>query len=383
MKLFTTNGANRNLNIDFIRGLSILFVVLLHVNILIPFENTLHENHISHEILKVIFHSGYYGVMIFFVVSGFLITSNTLKRWGRLSDIQPIRFYQMRFARIIPCLLLLLFILSFLHLTGAKGFIIKTTSLETAIFSALTFHINWLEAKTGYLPGAWDVLWSLSVEEAFYLFFPLICLLTRKEIIFKLVMMIFIILGPIARYIYRDNDIWSDHSYLSCMDGIAIGCIAALIANKIKNKKILSNILFLFGISLFCFVFLFRHTVYQLGLSNACLNVSFLEIGIGLILVSTANMSRQSKMSFSLPIQWYGRHSYEIYLSHMFVVILFSHMMVFMNHSIMTLLFEYLFIILMTGILGSLIANYFSEPLNIFLRTKNQKFFKSEQVITD
>ena len=33
---------------------------------------------------------------------------------------------------------------------------------------------------TGYLPGNWDVLWSLSIEELFYLGFPLICLLTRK-----------------------------------------------------------------------------------------------------------------------------------------------------------------------------------------------------------
>ena len=38
-------------------------------------------------------------------------------------------------------------------------------------------HLNWLEARTGYLPAAWNVLWSLSVEEAFYLAFPLLCML--------------------------------------------------------------------------------------------------------------------------------------------------------------------------------------------------------------
>ena len=51
----------------------------------------------------------------------------------------------------------------------------KTGGLGRALVAALTFHINYLEATRGYLPGSWDILWSLSVEEAFYLFFPLIC----------------------------------------------------------------------------------------------------------------------------------------------------------------------------------------------------------------
>ena len=57
----------------------------------------------------------------------------------------------------------------------------KAVGLPRALFSALTFHLNWLEAKTGYLPANWDVMWSLSVEEMFYLFFPLVCLVFVGE----------------------------------------------------------------------------------------------------------------------------------------------------------------------------------------------------------
>jgi peptidoglycan/LPS O-acetylase OafA/YrhL len=121
--------------------------------------------------------NGQNGVQIFFVISGFLITSTSLRRWGSLSAIRVLDFYRLRFARIAPLLLLLLAALSILHFAGTSGFVVsqETGGLGRALFAALTFHINLLEAQRGYLPASWDILWSLSVEEAFYVFFPLIC----------------------------------------------------------------------------------------------------------------------------------------------------------------------------------------------------------------
>ncbi len=86
-------------------------------------------------------------------------------------------FYRLRFARIAPLLLLLLVVLSVLDLVHVEGFVVsqKTGGLGRALLAAFTFHINLLEARRGYLPPGWDILWSLSVEEMFYLFFPLIC----------------------------------------------------------------------------------------------------------------------------------------------------------------------------------------------------------------
>ena len=101
-----------------------------------------------------------------------------------------------------------------LHGLDVPGFVIETTSLARAALAALGMHLNWLEARTGYLPAAWNVLWSLSVEEAFYLAFPLLCMLALAtgERLLKLTLLLFVALGPFARVAFPDNEIWADHS---------------------------------------------------------------------------------------------------------------------------------------------------------------------------
>jgi peptidoglycan/LPS O-acetylase OafA/YrhL len=95
----------------------------------------------------------------------------------------------MRSARTVPCLAGLLLLLSILDRLSVPRFTINMqhTSLGRALLVALTFHVNWLEARTGYLPSAWDVLWSLSVEEVFYVFFPLLCALLRKPALLPMI----------------------------------------------------------------------------------------------------------------------------------------------------------------------------------------------------
>lgn len=361
----------RNDGIDFIRGLSVISVILLHINIRIPLDQSWIGNLAPQKIINILCKSGSYGVMVFFVVSGFLITMTSIQRWGTLSNIQFNQFFRIRFARIAPCLIALLAILSALHIAGVNGFIIKNTTLNQALFSAFTFHVNWLEAKVGYLPGAWDVLWSLSIEEVFYLFFPFICLFTRNEHVFKFAMIIFVILGPFARCMFGDNEMWSDRSYLSCMDGIAIGCIAAIFANKYTfNSKQLTRLLTI-GLTTFFLVFLFRKQVYELGLTQIGINVTLLEIGIGLILIWCHHfylLQKNIGRKITAVFRFYGKNSYEIYLTHMFVVLfmveIFSHLA--LSENIVPL--WYLIILITSAVLGDLIARYFSEPLNNLLK---------------
>ena len=52
---------------------------------------------------------------------GFLITGLSIRRWGQLGDVHAGRFYRMRMARILPCLLLVLAVLSTLHFLGVPG----------------------------------------------------------------------------------------------------------------------------------------------------------------------------------------------------------------------------------------------------------------------
>jgi peptidoglycan/LPS O-acetylase OafA/YrhL len=327
--------------IDVLRGLCIIAVVLHHINLRIHFRDSAFGQWMCPAANRVLFWSGYYGVRVFFVISGFLITSWSLKRWGALSRLSLRQFYRMRFARIVPCLLGLLIILSILDRAGVPRFTINPqhTSLGRALLAALTFHVNWVEARTGYLPASWDVLWSLAVEEIFYVFFPLLCTLVRKQALLIALLCCFVVIGPFAR-VHTQNEIWADYGYLSCMDGIALGCLIAMVSPKMKVGSKMNLALRISGVLLCLLIVVFRGTASRLGLYKAGLDVTVLEIGTALLLMalqqtfeirqsspdavpaSPSKFGRAGKVLFRSTsfLRWFGRNSYEVYLTHMFVI---------------------------------------------------------------
>ncbi len=375
--------------IDVLRGLCIIAVVLHHINLRIPFKNSAFGAMLSPAINRVLFWDGAYGVTVFFVISGFLITTWSLKRWGAPAQINMRQFYRMRFARIMPCLLALLGLLAILHLTGRYGFVInpQRTTLPRALLAALTFHVNWLESSRGYLPGAWDVLWSLSVEEMFYVFFPILCRTTRNLTAFIAVLSGFVIIGPFARTILTHNSLWQDYGYLACMDGIALGCIAAIVVRKIQARKIIlrSRVLAglqLSGAALAIFIIAFRQTTWTLGLPKAGLNVTVLEFGTALMLIamqlrfesgveSWFESGVARPYSIHAVLRWFGRNSYEVYLTHMLVVWPMMRIFYDLHQPINSAPLWFLAITALSGILGYVVAKFYSEPLNHRLRAES------------
>jgi peptidoglycan/LPS O-acetylase OafA/YrhL len=218
--------------VDVLRSLAIFFVLMNHVNMRLRSVKVPYTHGLPEQLVSSLVWNGQFGVQIFFAVSGFLITSTALRRWGSLSHVNVRDFYLLRFARIAPLLLMLLGVLSILDLVHSKYFIIssKMGGLGRALFAALTFHVNVLEARRGYLPASWDILWSLSVEEMFYFFFPLVCrLLGRGKLLIGLLLM-FVALGPLGRTAFtQGNEVWKEYSYLGGMDAIALGCLTALL----------------------------------------------------------------------------------------------------------------------------------------------------------
>ncbi|MGZ7102742.1 MAG: acyltransferase family protein, partial [Candidatus Angelobacter sp.] len=329
--------------IDLLRGLCIVAVVLHHINLRIHFRDSSFGQLIGPAANRVLFWNGYYGVRIFFVISGFLITSWSLKRWGRLSQLNVRQFYLMRFARIVPCLAGLLLVLSILDRAGVPRFVVNTqhTSLGRALLAALTFHVNWLEAQTGYLPASWDVLWSLSVEEVFYVFFPLLCAILRKQALLIGLLICFVLIGPFAR-VRTQNELWGDYGYLSCMDGIALGCMAAMFAARIRLSDRANLAFRLSGTFLCLLITVFRGIAFRLAFYKAGLDVTLMEIGTAMLVIAlqqssenhaateetsdkrtrTSNFSRVAE-ALNRPtafLLWFGRNSYEVYLTHMFAV---------------------------------------------------------------
>ena len=174
----TTSQPSRLPGVDVLRGLCILSVVLHHIHLRFTLSKLPVNDVLPATLNQVLFWSGLYAVIAFFVISGFLITSLSIRRWGSLGHVHTGRFYQMRMARILPCLLLLLAVLSALHFLDVPGARMygERASLGRSLLAALTFHMNWIDGHYGWSPPAWGILWSLSIEDVFYLCFPLVCL---------------------------------------------------------------------------------------------------------------------------------------------------------------------------------------------------------------
>jgi len=133
------------------------------------------------------FAGGFIGVDIFFVISGYLIGLNLFKE-QEANGIQFIKFYQRRVLRIFPALLLVLFTCLifgwFALLADEYQLLGKHVSFAGLFLSNFA-----LMAESGYFDTAVESkpllhLWSLGIEEQFYLVWPLlICLITTKKLI--------------------------------------------------------------------------------------------------------------------------------------------------------------------------------------------------------
>lgn len=365
--------SKRNNGIDVLRGISVLAVILLHININVPFSGTHLGSMMPKMLYKFIFWSGYYGVCIFFVVSGFLITTTALNKWESLTKVSLSGFYTMRFARIMPLLIALLFVLSGLHLAGINNFEInpEKSSLVRALFAALTFHINWLEMKVGYLPGSWDILWTLSIEEVFYLFFPVLCILVRKEWQFAALLSVFLIISPIARTVWFSGNELGDKNNFAYMDAIGIGCMAALLSKRADLKMSLLNYLSVLGWGLIALILIFRHLTSQMQLVTYGLNVTVLAIGTAFVLLKMQKrfiVGKEPPWKINTGIRLLGRNSYEVYLTHMFVVLFGVNVYKSLAPTAEWIWVLYIAIIVVSGMMGELVARYFSNPLNKRLR---------------
>lgn len=333
--------------VDALRGLAIFFVLMNHVNMRLRIAGVPYTAGLPEQLVSSLVWNGQCGVQIFFAVSGFLITSTALRRWGSLARLSMRDFYALRIARIAPLLVLVLTVLSALHLAGLKNFIVspKVGGLGRALLAALTFHVNVLEAGRGYLPANWDILWSLSVEEMFYLFFPVACRVLRSRKPFIGLLLLFIGLGPIGRTVLaQGNDVWREYSYLGGMDAIAWGCLTALLVSRIPFSR-----------------------AALWGLGRAGIDMTILPIGTCMIMIAAAQTDWTAP-HLMRPLLAMGERSYEIYLTHMFVVFAFFELFLQAEKPLAGVPLLFIAVLLVSVLAGMLTARMFSEPMNRRLR---------------
>jgi peptidoglycan/LPS O-acetylase OafA/YrhL len=157
--------------IDGLRAIAVGAVIAYHAEITI----------FGHQPFK----GGFIGVDIFFVISGYLITSIILKELITTGSFSYKHFYERRIRRILPALLLVMLV----SLPFAWIYLLPSSFIDfsKSILYSLGFSSNFYFHYSGQEYGAMDALykpflhtWSLSVEEQFYIFFPIILLLTFK-----------------------------------------------------------------------------------------------------------------------------------------------------------------------------------------------------------
>ena len=364
---------SRNAGIDLLRGLSILLVVIHHVGLRIPLKQGVLATFLPKWLLSALIYNGYEAVFVFFVISGFLITSNTLARWGSLGAIDLRSFYARRAARILPSLVILVAVLSVLHLLGARDYLIThaNQSLPRAIFSALGLHLNWYEGLTGYLPGNWDVLWSLSIEEVFYLGFPLLCLGLRRNRILMPVLVVGALSLPYSHAALAGNAIWQEKAYLPGMAGIAMGVLAALVAARLRPQPPwVLRLLGAFGAAGILAVFCFENRLWPLLRDGTILLLTFASACLVLAFHQQARDAALKPIPGTGWLRSFGRLSYEIYLTHMFVVWPVIHVFRWKGGNLWWGFLWYLPVVATSWLLGWLVANYISIPSEQALRRR-------------
>lgn len=358
---------------DLLRGLAIFFVLMNHVNMRLLSAGVPYTRGLPPQFVSSLVWNGQFGVQMFFAVSGFLITSTSLRRWGSISRVNIRDFYLLRFARIAPLLLLLLAVLAGFHLAHIQGFVVsqKTGGLGRALLAALTFHINLLEARRGYLPAGWDILWSLSVEEMFYLFFPVASRLFRRGALLVIPLSIFVVLGPFSRsHAFNHNPVWREYSYLGGMDAIALGCLTALFLRKRHMSRIALWILGVSGTALLIFSLCFSIRADLWGLGRNGLNMTILAAGTCMLIAVAAQTQWQAPRILT-PLLRLGQRSYEIYLTHIFIVLTFFSLFINTGKPLRYVPALFLAAILTSALLGEVVARAYSEPMNRWLRRRS------------
>jgi peptidoglycan/LPS O-acetylase OafA/YrhL len=318
----------RNLRIDLLRGIAVLLVMLLHFSLTyrLP-ESWLGDVFAPKNVARVVM-NGNYGVTMFFVISGYLITTNSLRRWGTLQQMDRPAFYRRRAERILPPLVLAVVVILALGLFGQPSFVNKQKGQVMdpafwwlAIGSVLTFWHNVLMQAEGYFNYALNIYWSLSVEEVFYLAFPLIGTLLPKRL-FLLVCVLLLVIGPLYRYVHADVELDYLYGYWACFDAIALGCISALLAPGLSlspRVRFWMTIIAAVGLAAIHLSGIGGHMV--LGFSGVALCTAILILS-----ASPKDPRPRSSLwhrSIRWPgeaLRWMGRHSYELYLFHIIVL---------------------------------------------------------------
>jgi peptidoglycan/LPS O-acetylase OafA/YrhL len=191
---------------------------------------------------------GFFGLSVFFFLSGYLITTLLRVEWNRTGTVNLRQFYLRRALRILPPFYVVLAGASALTLFGALDGSLQGSAVLMQALHLSNYEIVRSGWWDGRAPGTW-VWWSLAVEEHFYLVFPLLYLLLRRRLgsgrhqAWVLGMLCTLVLA------WRCVLMWGvgvpgDRVYVATdtrIDSILWGCILAVYANPVLDRNTVND----------------------------------------------------------------------------------------------------------------------------------------------
>ncbi|MGN6626517.1 MAG: acyltransferase family protein [Tepidisphaeraceae bacterium] len=286
---------------------------------------------------------GAIGVGLFFTLSGFLITrillNCRLKIANKSASMGSMfkQFYARRFLRIFPLYYGVLFVLLIFNPTKFR---------HRFIYNAL-YLTNY---RMAYWPktdgGIERHLWSLSVEEQFYLAWPLLIFLTPRKLLLPL-MLLTILVGPAWRaYMYTPKLLIHEWMTPGCLDLLGMGALLALLSLPQFGLSRLHawfvDLCGIVGIPLFVWFVATKSTIYPIG-HGRYINFGLEWAGgatYAVTAVAAVWLIGMASRGFKGPIGWLltfaplvyiGRISYGLYVLHMFVPHLLAYLFPHLN----------------------------------------------------
>jgi peptidoglycan/LPS O-acetylase OafA/YrhL len=182
------------------------------------------------------------GVTIFFFLSGYLITTLLMVELATRKKINIRQFYLRRAYRLLPPLIVTLAVAYGLVFTHVFSCNFSLFALASQLFYFANYYGLFFDPGSTTTPPGTGILWSLAVEEHFYIFFPLLLILILRDPArpraLATVLMVLCLAALIWRIYLVHSGVSEDRTYYSSdtrMDSIAYGCLLALMANPMAG----------------------------------------------------------------------------------------------------------------------------------------------------
>ena len=307
-KLPATAGYGHIPGLDGLRALSVLIVVIAHMG----FENIV---------------PGGFGVTVFFFISGFLITRLLLAESESKGKVKLGKFYMRRIVRLYPALLFMLYITSCFYIIFKFG---SPAPMEIAAgvgyFTNIFQVVSRIGGELPFMP--WTHLWSLAVEEHFYLGFPILVVIFRKNWRNLARVLIGVIIGAALwrTYIAFGTSLpAADYNYMMTdarIDSLAWGCLLSVILHISDDghiwKRFVGWLPTMLGFTGLAASFLIRDESFRYTLRFSVQGISIF------LLILNLYYWRMLGFAFSIldwkPLAYIGTISYALYLWHVPII---------------------------------------------------------------